>query len=184
MSYFETIPVQFLLSKWLFGTRSGATPNLIPLKYRCLIKRSNRIRAIYLIPHLGRHGHKQILIITIKASRTPSLTGYRMPMPTCALKIGPNSLEWARCMYQWNQSAKPGPHSPLQCTSQLPKYIEDKECATFMIVSQKKDSHMTLGPTGPKSRVPSPTHVSKSQHGGKVPTCEPQVTIKNMVNFH
>ena len=27
-------------------------------------------------------------------------------------------------------------------------------------------------------RVPSPTHVSKSQHGGKVPTCEPQVITK------
>ena len=26
--------------------------------------------------------------------------------------------------------------------------------------------------------VPSPTHVSKSQHGGKVPTFEPQETIK------
>ena len=26
--------------------------------------------------------------------------------------------------------------------------------------------------------VPSPTHVSKSQHGGKVPTFEPQVTIE------
>ena len=24
----------------------------------------------------------------------------------------------------------------------------------------------------------TPTHVSKSQHGGKVPTCEPQVTTK------
>ena len=28
------------------------------------------------------------------------------------------------------------------------------------------------------SRVPSPTHVSKSQHGGKVPTFEPQESIK------
>ena len=27
-------------------------------------------------------------------------------------------------------------------------------------------------------RVPSATHVSKSQHGGKVPTCEPQVIIE------
>ena len=26
--------------------------------------------------------------------------------------------------------------------------------------------------------VPSPTHVSKSQHGGKVPTFEPRETIK------
>ena len=35
---------------------------------------------------------------------------------------------------------------------------------------------------GPKSQVSSPTHASKSQNGGKVPTFEPQETIKNMVN--
>ena len=29
-----------------------------------------------------------------------------------------------------------------------------------------------------RSQVPSPTHISKSQHGGKVPTFEPQETIK------
>ena len=28
------------------------------------------------------------------------------------------------------------------------------------------------------SEVPSPAHVSKSQHGGKIPTTEPQETIK------
>jgi len=26
-------------------------------------------------------------------------------------------------------------------------------------------------------QVPSPTHISKSQHGGKIPTFEPQETI-------
>ena len=31
---------------------------------------------------------------------------------------------------------------------------------------------------GPKTQVPSPTHVCKFQHGGKVLTCEPQVTTK------
>ena len=36
----------------------------------------------------------------------------------------------------------------------------------------------TLGPIHIGSQVPSPTHVSKFQHGGKVPTSEPQQTIK------
>jgi hypothetical protein len=31
--------------------------------------------------------------------------------------------------------------------------------------------------------VPSPTHVSKSQHGGRVPTCKPQGTTKIWLNI-
>ena len=41
-----------------------------------------------------------------------------------------------------------------------------------------KDSEDTLRAGSHGSQVPSPTHVSKSQHGGKVPTFEPQETIK------
>ena len=33
-----------------------------------------------------------------------------------------------------------------------------------------------------ESQILSPTHVSKSQHGGKVPTCEPQVIINIWLN--
>ena len=33
------------------------------------------------------------------------------------------------------------------------------------------------------SQVASPTHVSKSQHGGKVATCEPQVITKIWLNI-
>ena len=32
--------------------------------------------------------------------------------------------------------------------------------------------------------VPSPTNISKSQHGGKVPTLEPWETIENTVRYH
>jgi hypothetical protein len=39
-----------------------------------------------------------------------------------------------------------------------------------------------LGPVHTGSRVPSPTHANKSQHGGSVPACEPQVTTKMWVN--
>ena len=35
-----------------------------------------------------------------------------------------------------------------------------------------------LGLVHMRSQVPSPTHVGKSQHGGKVPAFEPQETIK------
>ena len=34
------------------------------------------------------------------------------------------------------------------------------------------------------SQVLSPTHVSKYQHGGKVPTFEPQETNYNMIYIH
>jgi hypothetical protein len=33
------------------------------------------------------------------------------------------------------------------------------------------------------SQVPSPTHISKSQHGGKAPTCESQVITKIYLNI-
>ena len=37
---------------------------------------------------------------------------------------------------------------------------------------------LSLGPRASSHGVPSPTHVSKSKHGGKVPTIEPQQIIK------
>ena len=37
---------------------------------------------------------------------------------------------------------------------------------------------LSLGPGASSHGVPSPTHVSKSKHGGKVPTIEPQQIIK------
>ena len=36
---------------------------------------------------------------------------------------------------------------------------------------------------GASSQVPSPTHVSKSQYGSKIPTFEPQVTTKIWLNI-
>jgi hypothetical protein len=39
-------------------------------------------------------------------------------------------------------------------------------------------AHLSVLVEGRFTRVPSPTHVSKSQHEGTFPTCEPQVTTK------
>jgi hypothetical protein len=42
----------------------------------------------------------------------------------------------------------------------------------------EKNAGGHLGLVHMGSQVPSPSHVSKSQHGGKVPTFEPQETIQ------
>jgi hypothetical protein len=49
---------------------------------------------------------------------------------------------------------------------------------SLALESSCKVFHPILGPVYMGSQVPGPTHVSKSQHGGKVPTFEPQETIK------
>ena len=69
-------------------------------------------------------------------------------------------------------------------------------CFTWFEVSQENKSQTEIGglvwhcktcyhklqlhwgPIHSGSQVPSPTHLSNSQHRGKVPTCEPQVTTK------
>ena len=61
-------------------------------------------------------------------------------------------------------------HIYPQCT--LPKATIQGMWA--YTIERMSKTHLRAGSHG----VPNPTHASKSQHGGKVPTCEPPVTTK------
>ena len=69
-------------------------------------------------------------------------------------------LNGAWCPIRWSDHIRP-PHT---LASHRAKPMDASATAYLGLV------HMG-------SQVPSPTHVSKSQHGGKVPTFEPQETI-------
>jgi hypothetical protein len=82
--------------------------------------------------------------------------------------------------FMWKYSRELG---PAFCSTQLSTRVPN-------LTSEKRRHGSIHGPPAmrtygmftrvpsPKSQVPRPTHVSKSRHGGKTPTFEPQETIQ------
>ena len=83
----------------------------------------------------------------------------------------------------WNGTYTPCPRhlsASLVCCLQTLVEFEDNALNYKFLLLEKNS---ILFSEGGSHWVPSPTHVSKYQHGGKVPTFEPQYIMKTWLNI-